>query len=539
MIATGHWISFPSPTIQMRKNGQARWFASPTLVGGVAAVSSAAVVILAAGLGWDHSRVIQCEVLTIAVLAGGWFAGPLPGLIIGVLPALLLKYFVTPLNEPAFSWPEFGFVLFFFPFIGAVAGWLGAHWRHLAETLGRMRDELAAGTRAETWDLEKANAALQEDIVKYKQTEIALRRSEAYLAEAERLSHTGSWAYDVASGVPVYWSLERCRISQFDAAKGHPTLEEYRLLHTPEDWGKLMEAFQRAVRDKADFETDSREVFSDGTTKYVHIVGHPVLNAAGDVVELVGSTMDVTKRKQTEEALHKAQAHLNHMTHLTMMGELAASIAHEVNQPLAAVVTNANACLRWLNREAPDLGEAREAVRCIISDGNRGSEVIARIRALLKKEPPSSLRLNVNDLIQEMISLTQENLRGVTLRIELMDELPYVSADRIHLQQVLLNLMTNAMDAMKNAVGRPRELRIQTTVNARRAVQVTLQDSGVGLNLENLEQLFEPFYTTKPQGLGMGLSISRSIIEAHGGRLWAEPADGHGAIFRFTLPVED
>jgi C4-dicarboxylate-specific signal transduction histidine kinase len=227
------------------------------------------------------------------------------------------------------------------------------------------------------------------------------------------------------------------------------------------------------------------------------------------------------------------------MTHLTMMGELAASIAHEVNQPLAAVVTNANACLRWLDRETPDLAEAREAVRCIISDGNRGSEVIARIRALLKKEPPASQRLNINDLIKEMISLTQASLRGVALRLDLIDKPPWVSADRIHLQQVFLNLLTNALDAMKHETGRPRELRIETRVNARHALQVTIQDSGVGLDPKCLEQLFEPFHTTKPQGLGMGLPISRSIIEAHGGRLWAEPGDGRGATFRFTLPVEE
>jgi C4-dicarboxylate-specific signal transduction histidine kinase len=310
-------------------------------------------------------------------------------------------------------------------------------------------------------------------------------------------------------------------------------------LHTPEDWQKLMAAFDRAIRDKTDFEADSREVLADGTIKYVHIVGHPVLNTAGDVVELVGSTMDMTERKQTEEALHKAQAHLVHMTHLTMMGELAASIAHEVNQPLAAVVANANACLRWLDREPPDLHEAREAVRGIISNGKLGSEVIGRIRALLKKEPPSSVRLNVNDLIKEMITLTPASLHGVSLRIELTDPLPEVSADRVQLQQVLLNLMKNAADSMKLVTTRPRELCVRTEVNARHAVQVTIQDSGMGLDPKNIEQLFEPFYTTKPQGLGMGLSISRSIIEAHSGHLWAEPGERYGATFRFTLPVED
>ena len=523
----------------MKKKDQSGWMARPTRTGSFAAVLSAAVIILAASLCRGYPRAWVCEMLAIAVLAGGWFAGAASGIVIGLLAGLLAGYFAKPLNESPLSWPGFWFELLFFLFLGTAAGWLGARQRRLRDMMRLLRQDLLTGTSLGVNDLERTNAALKADITRYKQTQFALRRSEAYLAEAERLSHTGSWAYDVASGVPVYWSLERCRISRFDPAKGHPTQDEYRQLHTPEDWQKLMVAFDRAIRDKIDFEADSREVLSDGTIKYVHIVGHPVLNAAGDVVELVGSTMDMTERKQTEEALHKAQAHLVHMTHLTMMGELAASIAHEVNQPLAAVVTNANACLRWLDREPPDLREAREAVRGIISDGKLGSEVISRIRALLKKEPPSSVRLNVNDMIKEMITLTPASLHGVSLHIELMDPLPDVSADRVQLQQVLLNLMKNAADSMKLVSTRPRALCIRTEVNAKRAVQVTIQDSGMGLDPKNIEQLFEPFYTTKPQGLGMGLSISRSIIEAHGGHLWAEPGERYGATFRFTLPVED
>jgi len=407
----------------------------------------------------------------------------------------------------------------------------------------RPSQESAQPVKAKAQDrvsaLERINASLEAEIFERKRTEAALRRSEAYLAEAERLSHTGSWAYDTASGVPVYWSLERCRISKFDRDKGHPTLEEYRALHAPEDWEKLQEAFRRAIREKRDFETDTREVLADGSVKYLHIVGHPVLNASGAVVELVGSTIDITERRQTDEALHKAQAHLSHVTRLTMMGELAASIAHEVNQPLAAVVTNANACLRWLDRESPNLEEAREAARRIVRDGNRGSDVIARIRALLRKEPLPSLRLNINDVIREIIGLTQANLLETVLRLELTDALPQVSADRIELQQVLLNLINNAMDAMRTITVRQRVLCIQTRVNDQHAVEVTIQDSGVGLARECMEQLFEPFYTTKPQGLGLGLSISRSIVEAHGGRLWAEPGGDPGATFRFTLPIDD
>lgn len=389
-----------------------------------------------------------------------------------------------------------------------------------------------------TQELEQTNASLRAEIVRYKQTEQALRRSEAYLAEAERLSHTGSWAYHVATGVPVYWSLERCRISQFDPAKGHPTLEEYRKLHSAEDWEKLMEAFRYAIRNKTDFETDAREVLADGTVRYLHIVGHPVLNAAGEVVELVGSTIDMTERKRTEEALHKARVHLDQMTHLTMMGELAASIAHEVNRPLASVVTNGNACLRWLDREPPDYQEAREAVRRIIRDGIRGGDVITRIRALLRKEPQSASLLNINEVIREILTLAQPYLRGVRVQFDSSEKVANIRADHIQLQQVFLNLITNAVDAMKTVAERPKVLRIRTRMMSPQMLLVQVEDSGIGLGDGDIESLFEPFYTTKTNGLGMGLSISRSIIGAHSGRLWAERGRECGAIFQFTLPVE-
>jgi C4-dicarboxylate-specific signal transduction histidine kinase len=220
-----------------------------------------------------------------------------------------------------------------------------------------------------------------------------------------------------------------------------------------------------------------------------------------------------------------------------MMGELAASIAHELNQPLAAVVANANACLRWLNREPPDLTEVREAVDQIILDGNRGGDVIARIRALLKKEPPASVRLDINEVIREIITLAQSRLQGISMSTNLAENLPLVPADRVHLQQVLLNLITNAVEAMKQVTDWPRRLHIQAHLHWQKYVLISVHDSGPGLSPENIEQIFEPFYTTKQHGLGLGLSISRSIIEAHGGRLWAEPGETAGAIFRFTLPI--
>jgi C4-dicarboxylate-specific signal transduction histidine kinase len=246
----------------------------------------------------------------------------------------------------------------------------------------------------------------------------------------------------------------------------------------------------------------------------------------------------MTERKRTEETLQKAQAHLNHMTHLTMMGQLAASIAHEVNQPLAAVVANGKACPRWLDREPPDFNEARETVHSIIQAGIRGADVITRVRALLKREPLSTAPLNINDVILEIVTLAQTHLRGVRLRLELVEKPGNVWADRIQLQQVLLNLITNAVDAMKTVTDRPKILRIQTKTLAPQTILVVVEDSGTGLIPANIENLFEPFYTTKPNGLGLGLSISRSIVEAHGGRLWAERGSEFGVVFQFTLPME-
>jgi signal transduction histidine kinase len=259
-----------------------------------------------------------------------------------------------------------------------------------------------------------------------------------------------------------------------------------------------------------------------------------------EVIQHITHLMSVViERKRVEEALRRAQVNLAHMTRLTTMGELTASIAHEVNQPLAAVVTNANACLRWLEREIPDLDEAREAIRRIIRDGNRGSEVIARIRALLRKEPPTRVPLPINEVVREVIPLAQADLQGIILHLDLTEGLPPVSADRVQLQQVLFNLTINAIEAMKPVKNRPRVLKIQTQAHEQQTVLVTVQDSGIGINPERMPQLFDAFFTTKSEGLGLGLSISRSIIEGYGGRLWAESSEGVGTTFLFTLPLEN
>ena len=371
-----------------------------------------------------------------------------------------------------------------------------------------------------------------------KHAEDKLRRSESYLVEGERLSHTGSWALNISSG-ELFWSQENYRIFGLDS--GTPLNRDLLTqFDHPEDRLFVKQTIDTAICEGRDFEMDSRIVLPNGSVKHVHTVGHPVFNESGDLTEFIGVVMDTTERKRSEEALREAQAELARVARATTMGELTASIAHEVNQPLAAVVINAGACLRWLAAETPNLDEARAAVREIVRDGNRASAVIARIRGLLKKGEPVTVQLSVNDVVREIIMLTQGEVlrRDASLLTELADGLPAVLADRVQLQQLLLNLMMNALDAMSAVTDRPRVLRIRTSTYDPATILVALRDSGVGLNPGQMERLFEAFYTTKSEGMGMGLSISRSIVEMHGGRLWATPNDGFGATFQFTLPIE-
>ncbi len=360
-----------------------------------------------------------------------------------------------------------------------------------------------------------------------------LQRSETYLAEAQQLSHTGSFGWKVGAG-EIVWSAETFRIFQYEPAL-KPTLELILQRVHPEDKVLVKATIERATQEEKDFHFEHRLQMPDGSVKYLDVVAHAEKDNAGRL-EFVGAVMDISERKRAEDSLHQAQVNLARIARLTTMGELTASIAHEVNQPLAAVVTNANACIRWLDRESPDLDEAREAIRRIIRDGNRGSEVIARIRALLKKEPTPKEQLDINEVILETIALTRVYLQGAALQTNLERGQHAVLADRVQLQQVLLNLMVNAVDAMKTVADRPRRLTIQTADHESNHMLVAIQDSGVGLDQKQMEQIFEVFYTTKPQGMGMGLAISRSIIEDHGGRLWAEPNKGPGTTFKFTLP---
>jgi PAS domain S-box-containing protein len=378
------------------------------------------------------------------------------------------------------------------------------------------------------------------DITERKRAEESLRRSEAYLAEAQRLTHTGSWAFNITTREILHSSEEHSRLYGFDPDTGIPSFEEFVQRIHPDDRTRVVETAERANSAGKDFESHFRVVLPDGTTKYVYGIAHPVFNASGDVAEFVGFVMDVTERKQAEEErerLRQVQADLAHLSRVTTMGELTASVAHEIRQPIAAAATNAKTCLLWLARDDPDLAEAREAASRIVKDVTRAADIISRISLLFKKGGLQRELVDVNELVREMIVLlrSEANRYALSIRADLAEHLPKVMADRVQLQQVFMNLMLNAIDAMKGLTG-GGELTIKSEA-CDGQVLISVSDTGVGLPPEQAEQIFRAFYTTKDNGTGMGLPISRSIIESHGGRLWAAGASGRGATFQFTLPA--
>jgi len=515
------------------------------------------------------------------------------------------------------------------------------------------------------------------DVTAAREAERNLRRSEAYLAEAQHLSHTSSWAWDIRRGDFLYRSAELYRLFGFDPDDPAATTQAILARIDPEDVPRLSDLHHQIMREKktAQFEFDFRIELPDGTIKHAHSVAHPVLDRTGELVEFVGTHMDVTEQhnareklekamialreseqrfrdyaetasdwlwetgpdhrfarllehtkatgvgvsgvigqfrwdiasdlesepekwrqhratldahlpfrdleyrrvdpmgapiyirtsgkpffdangtflgyrgvstdvtaivraEHAEQALREAQAELAHVTRLTSMGELTTTIAHEINQPLAAILANAEACRSWLDRAPPDLAAARRSVEWIVDDGNRTSEVIRRVRALSKKDDIESGPLDINVVLREALPLVSRELasQNVAVRMELAPDLPLISGDRVQLQQVIINLVLNAIEAMQSVTDRPRELLIRSAQDER-GVVVTVTDCGVGFAEENVERMFSPFFTTKPSGMGLGLSICRSIVESHGGRLSVVRKEGPGATFQFTLPL--
>jgi PAS domain S-box-containing protein len=510
------------------------------------------------------------------------------------------------------------------------------------------------------------------DVTAARQAEQRLRRSEAYLEEAQHLSHTGSWSWDVRRDDFAYRSAEAYRLFGFDPGQG-ASAQEMQSRIPADDLQMLRAVLAQALHARqGQFEFDFRIVLPGGTTRRIHSVAHPVLDSNGEISEIIGTHMDVTEQHaarekletaflalreseqrfrdyaetasdwlwetgpdhrithlsehtsapaslatgmlrweiasdlemesekwqehratleahlpfrdlvyrsenrmgspiyvrasgkpvfdangaflgyrgvstditasiradQAEQALRKAQAELAHVTRVTMLGELTASISHEINQPLAAVITNAEACLNWLRRDPPDLDAARRSVEWIVEDGNRTSEVIKRVRALAKIGEIEKSLLDITDVANEAMTLVQRELssHGVALKLELAPDLPRILGDRVQLQQVIINLVINAVEAMELA-DRPRDLTIRSGRHEADSIFLSVADSGVGISDANAERMFMPFFTTKSSGMGMGLSICRSIVEAHQGRLSACRNERAGATFRFVLPA--
>ena len=379
------------------------------------------------------------------------------------------------------------------------------------------------------------------DVTERKRTEEALRQTEYYLAEGERLTHTGSYAWNKDSGL-VYASAELSRVFGFDPEEPAPPHAAYRQRVHPDDLAMFDELEEKSIREGADLDWVYRIVLPDGTLKYLHVVARPVFNASGEVVGNIGTTHDVTERKRAEEdreRLRQAEADLAYMSRVTTMGELTVSLAHEIKQPMAAAATNANTCLRWLTRDHPDVEEAREAASRIVKDVTRAADIINRIRLLFKKGEAQRELVDVNEVVREMIVLLRNEATrySIPIRSELVEDLPKVMADRVQLQQVFMNLMLNGIEAMKD-VSAGGELTIKSEQAEDCRLLFSVSDTGVGLPAEQPDQIFNAFFTTKAQGIGMGLPISRSIVESHGGRLWATPNSGRGATFQFTLPCE-
>jgi PAS domain S-box-containing protein len=375
------------------------------------------------------------------------------------------------------------------------------------------------------------------DVHDWKQAQEKLRRSEAFLAEAQHLSSVGSFTCRFALD-EFTWSDELYRIYEIDPVVPL-TLELIVSRVHSDDVALFQEMVDRARAGVSDFEFEARLMMPDHSVKYLHFIVHGPRAKDGQL-EYFGAIQDVTQRRLAEEALGKARAELTHVARVSSLGALTASIAHEVNQPLAGIMTNASTCVRMLAADPPNSQIACESARYMIRDAERASNVIKRLRALFAKRSAAAESVDLNVVTREVVALSLSELqRGrVILSMQLAEGLPLITGDRVQLQQVILNLLLNAAEAMSGIDDRPRELLIRTESEKSDRVRLTVQDAGVGFEPRDMSRLFEAFYTTKSSGMGIGLSVSRSIIESHNGQLWAVPNDGPGATFSFSIPCE-
>lgn len=417
---------------------------------------------------------------------------------------------------------------------------------------GRWEGELVRSTRSgakvtvsSRWALRRDDRGVPvgtlettNDITAYRRAQVLLHRSQAvYLAEAQKLSATGSFGWDATNGT-VFWSEESFSIFGFDGDVT-PSIETILQRVHPDDIAAVRLAMDQAVGDRADYSVEHRLLMPDGAIKYLRVMAKVVVDEPGDL-QFAGAIMDVTAARHAEDRWQRAQTELAAITRVSALGQMAASIAHEINQPLTAIVTSAQACLRWLNREVPQIDAASAAVRRIIGDGKRASDVVKSIRALVRQTGQDMTRLDLNNVVQDILPLVRREIQDhlVSLRLELAPGLATVEGDRVQLQQVIINFVINGIQAMATVTDRPRRLVIRTQPDERGGVVLTVQDAGPGIAPDSAGRLFEAFFTTKSDGMGMGLAICRSIIEAHGGQVGASPTgDGPGATFWFRLPA--
>jgi C4-dicarboxylate-specific signal transduction histidine kinase len=482
---------------------------SATVAYAVAILSVAAAVAIALLLDIFLQTSPYVSTFLCAIMFVAWFGGTGPGLLATALAALAFAFiFVAPLGSFEVSVNDLPRVLLFCVAALFVLS-LSAAQRATADSLRQARDELKA---------ENAER----------------RRIEEYLDEAQRLSNTGSFSWRIASG-DVFWSKEAYRVLEVDPGT-RPTIDLVLQRTHADDRQALRREIDRVHRGEQDYDYEHRWLAPNGATKHLHVRARRVKFETGKE-EIVGALVDVSETRMAQEALHTAQTALAHATRVATLGEMSASIAHEVNQPLAGIVTNGEAARRWLDRKVPDLGEVHSAIERMISDGKRASQVVERLRALARKAPAQTALLDINEVINETVALVQREIRNhrTALQLDLAPGLPAVLADRIELQQIVINLVVNGLQAMEPVTDRPRNLVIQSAVQADEVI-VSVRDSGVGIEPADMDRLFKAFFTTKANGMGMGLSICRSIIEAHGGRVWASRNAEAGTTFRFALP---
>jgi len=473
---------------------------------------------------------LRSPLFVLAIILSAWFGGLGPGLLAAALSTFFLDYFfLAPFGRFKFAPENIPLLFIFFVCAVLVSSW-SALRRRSEMLLRRARDEQEAKVLERTAELQSANEQLQAEIAERKRVEATLRERASLLD----LTHDTIFVRDMNDKV-TYWNRGASELYGWSDDETNGQIV-HTLLRTV--FPEPVEQINAQLDANDRWEGELIHTKRDGTQVIVASRWSLLRDDGRRAVAILESNNDITGPKRAQEALQKTQAELAHVARVATMGELTSSIAHEVNQPLAAIVTNGNACLRWLSNSTPNVDEAKQSVTRIVKDGHRASEVVGRIRAFFKKAEPERTEIDINDLIEDVISMVDGEVRGnrVQVRMELTPGLPPALADRIQVQQVLLNLVINGIEAMSTVNGL-RELRIKSQSPESGSVQVTVEDSGTGFTSEDADKLFQAFFTTKKNGLGMGLSISRTTIEACGGRLWATKSEGGGAVFEFTLPT--